>query len=64
MYTKDPQGQIIRIDGKVILKDVTNPDYQQYVHWLANGPHPLAGQQEVAIPDKREVVAIRKDKEE
>jgi hypothetical protein len=57
MYKIDPQGQIIRIDGKVILKDVTNFDYQQYIHWLANGPHPLAQppmEAPTKVPDKRE----------
>lgn len=43
MY-KIENGQIIRIDGTVIAKDVTNPAYQQYIHWQTHGPHPLAGQ--------------------
>jgi hypothetical protein len=40
MYKIDPQGQIIRIDGKVILKDVTNVDYQLFMYVLANRVDP------------------------
>ena len=47
MYRIDAQGKIIRIDGAEIPRDVTNPAYQQFIHWQTHGPHPLAAQEEV-----------------
>jgi len=37
MYQIDAQGQIIRIDGAVIERDITSPAYQQFLHWQQNG---------------------------
>lgn len=44
MYKIDAQGKIIRIDGAEIPRDVTNPAYQQFIHWQQFGPHPYADQ--------------------
>ena len=38
MYTVE-QGQITRIDGTVIVKDITNPNYQQYLYWVQHGTY-------------------------
>jgi len=53
MYKIEPNGDIVRIDGAVIPRDVTNPAYQQFIHWQTHGPHPLAGQEE-KLEEKKE----------
>jgi hypothetical protein len=37
MYQIDQQGQIVRIDGMVIPRDITNPAYTQYLYWQQHG---------------------------
>ena len=34
MYRTEPDGTITRIDGAQIPKDITNPAYVQYLHWV------------------------------
>lgn len=39
MYKVEPNGEIVRIDGMTIPKDITNPAYTQYLHWMQHNEY-------------------------
>ena len=39
MYRVDANNVIIRIDGKVIERDVHSHEYQQYIYWETYGKY-------------------------
>ena len=53
MYSVDANNVIIRIDGKVIERDVHSHEYQQYLYWDTYGkylskPQPVEAVEEIA----------------